>query len=231
MNRLIQLFRNRRVIPRLVELALRFEETQDVWTSVEVDLHAGWFGSPHDFQHYLEGKSAVETGSVAELRAWLLGCEYVRDRELFQEPDYWQHPLTFEQLRRGDCEDHALWAWRKLAELALPASFCVGRWNWNPEEPAFHAWVVFEDRYDKWILEGTHRDPALMQRRFAEAKAEYAPHFSAGHFGEVRAYGGLIQYRDWQRGQRRRERQSGGEADDSADWMWIGRAGGGPNGG
>ena len=43
--------------------------------------------------------------------AWLLGCVYARDRDLFRNPDYWQHPCNFEGLRKGDCEDFALWAW------------------------------------------------------------------------------------------------------------------------
>src|SRR5690348_3236184 len=46
-------------------------------------------------------------------------CEYVRDP--VHERDFWQHPKTFEQLRKGDCEDHALWAWRKLTELGISA--------------------------------------------------------------------------------------------------------------
>src|SRR5205085_1473130 len=68
------------------------------------------------FAWYFEGQSAVTVGSVDDVCEWLLECEYVHDPELFHEPDFWQHPRTFERLRKGDCEDHALWAWRKLVE-------------------------------------------------------------------------------------------------------------------
>ena len=70
----------------------------------------------------------------------------VRHRSsLFNEIDLWQHPSSFEELRRGDCEDFALWAWRKLAELGIDAEFFVGR-ILSVEEPDVdrqHAWVVF----------------------------------------------------------------------------------------
>jgi predicted transglutaminase-like cysteine proteinase len=34
-----------------------------------------------------------------------------------------EHPGAFERRRRGDCEDFALWAWRKLAEVGVDAEF------------------------------------------------------------------------------------------------------------
>ena len=74
-------------------------------------------GAVRPFQWYLEGPSEVAPATLDELLEWLMACEYVHDSVLFQVEDYWQHPRTFEQLRKGDCEDHALWAWRKLAEI------------------------------------------------------------------------------------------------------------------
>ena len=74
-------------------------------------------GSVRDFRWYFERESEVPVRSIDEVCDWLLGCAYVSDRELFNESDFWQHPGTFERLRQGDCEDYALWAWRKLVEL------------------------------------------------------------------------------------------------------------------
>ena len=70
---------------------------------------------------------SVPVQSIDDIVAWLQSCEYVTDLDLFHERDFWQHPGTFERLRRGDCEDFALWAWRKLAEVGIDAEFCVGR--------------------------------------------------------------------------------------------------------
>jgi hypothetical protein len=95
----------------------------DAWERFDFDapLHVFGNGSRHDFAWYFQGDSSVHVSSIDDVQDWLLGCEYVSDPELFNEPDFWQHPRTFEQLRRGDCEDHALWAWRKLVELGHDA--------------------------------------------------------------------------------------------------------------
>jgi hypothetical protein len=45
---------------------------------------------------------------------------------LFGEADFWQHPSTFERLRTGDCEDFAVWAWRKLIELGYDVDLVAG---------------------------------------------------------------------------------------------------------
>src|SRR5690348_9858416 len=104
-------------------------------------------------------------------------CEYVRDP--VHERDYWQHPKTFEQLRKGDCEDHALWAWRKLTELGLPAEFYVGRWRTGKEaQPGFHAWVVFQDGGIQYLLEATGSSRETIVRRLDDVRGDYFPHFA-----------------------------------------------------
>jgi len=76
-------------------------------------------GIPSRLPVVLRGQSTVCVNDIAAICEWLADCEYVRDP--VHERDFWQHPKTFEQLRKGDCEDHALWAWRKLTELGIPA--------------------------------------------------------------------------------------------------------------
>jgi len=110
-------------------------------------------GSRKPFSWYFEGQSTVTVKDVDEICEWLTGCQYMPDADLFREPDYWQHPLTFEQLRKGDCEDHALWAWRKMVELGFAADFYVGQWLTNGERTGFHAWVVFERSGSTFLLE------------------------------------------------------------------------------
>ena len=108
----------------LIRLAWRFDEEEDAWEAIEHDLPLAYFGSGavNEFDWYLQGESDVVVETLADVQAWLAECAYARDQDLFQVPDFWQHPRTFEQLRKGDCEDHALWAWRKFHELGIDAS-------------------------------------------------------------------------------------------------------------
>ena len=96
---------------------------------MSIPVPAGAFGpgSERPFAQYFEGQASVPVASIDDVVAWLQTCEYVSDVELFQKRDFWQHPTVFEQSKRGDCEDFALWAWRKLRELGIDAEFCVGR--------------------------------------------------------------------------------------------------------
>ena len=102
---------------------------ESAWERLPIRVPASAFGpgSQRPFAQYFEGASGVRVQSIDDIVAWLQTCEYVTDSELFQARDFWQHPGAFEGRRRGDCEDFALWAWRKLAEIGIDAEFCVGR--------------------------------------------------------------------------------------------------------
>lgn len=148
----------------------------DPWDRIEVGFalrHLG-SGARYDFGWYFEGESAVPVNSLHELRSWLRGCRYVRDEHLFHERDYWQHPRTFEQLRRGDCEDFALWAWRKLVELGHDADFVVGSCTGEPPGHR-HAWVIYREGGVEYLME-----PGNWVRPLREVRAEYRPFFGVG---------------------------------------------------
>lgn len=166
----------------------------DPWErlSYAVPSHALGRGSVHEFSWYLEGESQVAVANVEELCAWLLECEYVRDPDLFHEEDFWQHPSTFERLRQGDCEDHAIWAWRKLAELGIEAELMSGTWRPSDEVSGGHVWVRFRDGDDEYILESVSRTRETMLRRLSDVREQYVPH--AGVDGQCRlhAYGGML---------------------------------------
>ena len=49
----------------------------------------------------------------------------------------WMHPEDFERRRRGDCEDHALWAWVQLSRIGWDVRFTVGRHGGGG-----HAWLT-----------------------------------------------------------------------------------------
>ena len=149
-------------------------------------------GSHKPFAGYFEGESCVRVGSIDDIVAWLQSCEYVTDLELFRTRDFWQHPGLFEQSRRGDCEDFALWAWRKLAEIGVEAEFCVGRAICHdlPSLDRQHAWVVYSFDGTTYLLEPAARTPSRMIRPLADAMGEYIPHFGVNHRFETTAFVG-----------------------------------------
>ena len=197
------MYRNRWALSRpFRHLLADWVAHEDVWAFQEMDLPPGWLGSTYDFWHYLDGHSEVRLHRREDIWAWLVECEKKSDLELFSQRDYWQHPLTFEQLRKGDCEDHALWAWRKLGELGFPARFFVGQWQ--PDGPVGlesgkHAWVTFEDEDGEYLVESMASGVEEMVQPLAKAKPEYTPHLSVGHLRDTRIYGGFLQYREWLR--------------------------------
>jgi predicted transglutaminase-like cysteine proteinase len=132
--------------------------------------------------------------SIDEIVEWLRNCEYVTDTDLFHERDVWQHPSAFEQLRRGDCEDFALWAWRKLAELGVEAEFFVGRVVCSDESAIDrqHAWVVYRVDGADFLFEPAAQSRSRMIRSLAEAMDEYVPHFAVNRSLVTSAFVGCI---------------------------------------
>lgn len=108
---------------------------------------------------------------------WLRECQYTADHEVYQVNDFWQHPQTFETERRGDCEDFALWAWRKLVELGFDAQFVVGYANAGPETGRRHAWVQFRDGDQEFLLEPCQRNIDYAVRPLADVRGAYFPEY------------------------------------------------------
>lgn len=75
-----------------------------------------------------------------EIRAFLSTCRYVSDWEQFGVKDHWMPPEEFEQIRRGDCDDFAIWTWRQLLGLGYSARLVVGSAG---RYGGGHAWVSF----------------------------------------------------------------------------------------
>jgi hypothetical protein len=147
-------------------------------------------GAVRDFRWYFEGETLVAVGDVDALCEWLLACEYVRDPELFNERDFWQHPRTFEHLRKGDCEDHALWAWRKLVEMGYEAELVTGEVVRDGGDVTSHVWVLFTRDGVPHLLEGTARTRDAMVRPLEEVRARYVPHWGITGRFESRGYAG-----------------------------------------
>ena len=151
-------------------------------------------GSRRHFAQYFEGKSCVPASSIDDIVAWLGTCEYVSDVEQFHEQDLWQQPCAFEQRQRGDCEDFALWTWRKLVEIGIEAEFFVGRIVCG-DEPAIdrqHAWVVYRFGRDVYLFEPAARDRLRMIQPWSAVKDDYVPHFAVDHRFVTSAFAGCI---------------------------------------
>jgi hypothetical protein len=175
----------RRLLSSVKRLAARLAGRESAWdrVSIRVPERAFGRGSERPFAAYFQGVSSVRVSSIDDIVAWLQTCEYVSDLDLFHERDVWQHPAVFERRRRGDCEDFALWAWRKLAELGIDAEFCVGRVvaDGRPEMNRYHAWVVYRVDGTEFLFEPAARTPSNIIRPLAAAMGQYVPHFAVNH--------------------------------------------------
>jgi hypothetical protein len=183
-----------RLLSLLLRLAARLVGRESAWERVTMSVPERAFGpgSQQPFAEYFEGASCVRVGSIDDIVAWLQTCEYVSDLEQFQQRDFWQHPAAFESLRRGDCEDFALWAWRKLSEIGVDAEFCVGRVICDDrlEIDRQHAWVVYRVNGTAFLFEPAARTPAKMIRLLVDAMGEYVPHFAVNHRFDTNAFVG-----------------------------------------
>lgn len=178
----------------LIRLAGHLTGSESAWDRVTMRVPAKAFGpgSELPFAAYFQGESSVRVQSMDDIIAWLQTCEYAADVELFHKRDHWQHPGTFEQSRRGDCEDFALWAWRKLAEVGIDAEFYVGRviCEDQPEADFQHAWVVYHVDGTAFLFEPAARTRSAMVRPLEDAMATYVPHFAVNHRFETSAFAG-----------------------------------------
>lgn len=163
----------------LHHLRLRLFPVRDPWTRLPYEAPLALYGegARRGFDWVFEGESVTTIATVDELMHWLAECVYDTDHRLFQEADFWQHPRTFEHLRRGDCEDFALWAWRKLVEIGFDAELVIGRRVPPGSENSRHAWVVFRTADDEFLFEPACRDRTLALRPIEVARAEYIPEF------------------------------------------------------
>ena len=183
--------------PVLRPLARRVK-SDDPWDRTEQRVPSSSFGrgSLKDFPWYFEGESAVVVGSVDDVCAWLLDCAYLHDKETFNEEDFWQHPSTFERLRQGDCEDHAIWAWRKLVELGLDAELVSGMQRGMLDTPRAvargHVWIRFRQNGSEYILETVAKSRERMIRPFDEAKGDYVPFTGVDGRFQTYTYSGIL---------------------------------------
>lgn len=196
-NLMLHKLREWLLLKPLFRFLLRTVPVEDPWErfAYHVPLHLYGAGARREFQWYFEGKSSVEVTSLDDIKAWLLACEYIRDPDLFHEDDFWQHPRTFEQLRKGDCEDFALWAWRQLVQLGFDAEFVAGHSLLASEhtEPSGHAWVLFRMKDTTYLFDTVLRNTDHMIQPLDAVRELYRPEVSVDGDFDRYAYGGYYQ--------------------------------------
>jgi hypothetical protein len=132
---------------------------------------------------YVAYPLAVKCESIQDVRRFLMSCETISDQELFGKREYWQPPEDFERLKKGDCEDFALWTWRQLLSLGYDARFVggkVGRYGTG------HAWVTYFDNGKCFLVEPTFRKIAATMPRLSTLK--YKPKLSVAWDGKTLSY-------------------------------------------
>lgn len=166
----------------------------EAWERVQYDVPSRCYGEGFrgDFRWYLSGECLVKAEAPNALRDWLLDCEYVRDAELYRRNDYWQHPAVFEQIRRGDCEDFALWTWRRLAEMGHKAELVAGRWRQADGSWTGHVWVTFEWKGRTLLFDPVIRDRSRMIRPLRSVQKVYLPEVSVDQALDRYAYWGYL---------------------------------------
>ncbi|MEQ1822315.1 MAG: hypothetical protein ABL949_07390 [Fimbriimonadaceae bacterium] len=190
-----------RVIQQIISHKLERHEIGDPWREVGRNIQYQTLGnaSRHSFDWYFEGQSKVNVTNIAQVQNWLLSCTYKPDLELFNEADFWQHPITFENLRKGDCDDHAIWAWRKLVEIGVQAHLYIGKLasseplyaGWDiPQAHLGHAWVIIDEPSHQVLFEATAKKRNAMLKPLGEVKEHYVPYFSVAPTHAITAYAG-----------------------------------------
>lgn len=92
-------------------------------------------GSTHPWDRYFDVALRTKPRSLADIETFLNQCRYRSDLETRGQIDYWETPDLFELRKTGDCEDHAIWAWRHLHDLGYRARLVLGDWG------NCHAWI------------------------------------------------------------------------------------------
>ena len=176
----------RRTLARLLTLLFRRlcgeMSVAEQWERLAIApaLNAFGPGSQNEFSWYFDGESTVAVSRIEDIHAWLATCTYADDVTLFRERDFWQHPVTFERGHAGDCEDFALWAWRKLVELGYDADFIIGYLTAGSNTAARHAWIVFRRDGAEYLYEPVLKDFVAAVQPLSTAMAKYTPEYGVG---------------------------------------------------
>jgi hypothetical protein len=132
-----------------------------------------WWSPTFAMGRFLTQPLSVECSNFDDLQSFLKQCRYVSDLEQFGKLDYWMLPAEFEEKKKGDCEDFALWTWRQLLAMGYDARFVGGRAG---KYGSSHAWVAFTKDERTFLVESL---AARLSKTFPRLSTlRYEPHVS-----------------------------------------------------
>lgn len=132
---------------------------------------------------YVSQPLAVRCSDLEDIRKFIIGCKYVTDQEQFGKNDYWLPPEQFEVLKKGDCEDFALWVWRQLMAIGYKTRIVFGRSGRYGEG---HSWVMFQKDGKHYLLEPLE---CWFGKKFPRlSTVRYRPEFSIEYDGKKIRY-------------------------------------------
>lgn len=164
-------------------LAVTAQTLQAVSSPQRAEIRLSWNGqtvamTPFDlkimgsgFYTIREEVTDKERRTIQEIFNEAATFQYSRD----PEGDMWQDPSITEKLKRGDCEDMAVWVYRELKRSGYDdVRIMVGKFELHDKR--FHTWVVCR-------LEGADViiDPALQRGVWLRAEIStdlYLPAYS-----------------------------------------------------
>jgi hypothetical protein len=91
-----------------------------------------------------------QCSTIEEIRKFLQNCQYISDRQQFNKEEFWLPPHEFEKVRKGDCDEFALWTWRQLIGMGYQTRFVIGRTGRSTKG---HAWVTIAKDSKHYIVE------------------------------------------------------------------------------
>ena len=79
--------------------------------------------------------------------------------------------------------------------LRVSAKLFVGQFfDGSGKQHDGHAWVVFEESGERFVLEAVIKDETAMIRRLPDVCTEYVPHFSVDATFTMRSHAGYLLY-------------------------------------
>ncbi len=123
-------------------------------------------GNTLPWDRYFNCQLKVRPQTLAEIECFLYNCRYLSDLVTRKQTDFWEPPDVFEERKTGDCEDHAIWAWRHLHELGYRSRLVLGNAN------GYHAWVHIFRNKRVYLFEPTQKHNWYPNPR------SYTPHWS-----------------------------------------------------
>ncbi len=108
-------------------------------------------GNTHPWNRYFNKPLTTKPETLAQIQSFLQKCKYLSDQKTRSRSDFWEPPDVFEKRKTGDCEDHAIWAWRHLHDMGYKTRLVLGTYN------SWHAWVHIFINGRAYLMEATQK--------------------------------------------------------------------------